>query len=163
MTVATSLASGPPIHPRPDAIRMPSPKHTIWYVQPPHLDVVWPIVERDIARACDETISPADIREWLDASRAMLWMVTLSETDDYVACAVTRRHEKDGRAWLEVVTLGGRDFAGWSGDLQATLEDTARRNDCAAIVVHVRRGLAKWLRDLGYRERAVLMEYTIDG
>lgn len=131
------------------------------YVQGQDVDLVWPELFPMLEPACDETITPRDLYEMIAGGTALAWI--MSDDDGIMAACVTRVLEKGGNVWLDVVALGGRDWDRWGATLHVELERYARESGCAAMTAHVRRGLTKWLRPLGWRERQVHMECPIDG
>lgn len=146
-----------------EAIRLPDPSDTIdlRYVQGDDIDAIWSHVFAMIEPACDETLTPSDLYDMLVENKAIAWL--LFEDDKPLACAVTSVRERHGNKWLDVMTIGGRDWAKWAPMLNVELERYARQVGCDAVTAHVKRGLEKWLHRLGWRVRQVHMEYRIDG
>ena len=137
---------------------VPRGTYTISYVPAEYIDQIWPKVFEMVASACDMTLTPNNVYDSVKENRAVLWLV-LDKSGAIVATLVTQCRQKAGNSWLEVLTMGGRDFQAWSPVMQAVLQDTSERNGCDLMRAHCRRGVAKWLKSLGWREKQVVMEY----
>lgn len=144
------------------AAAQPSPTYEIRYIHGPDVAAAWRDVHGMVATACDETLTARDVYERVEAGDGVLWVVVDGDGEP-VAVASTCVHEKGGHRWLDVMTIGGSDWAGWATELNAAFESYARNHECDAITAHVRRGLERWLARLGWRVRQVHMEYRIDG
>lgn len=125
------------------------------------LENVWQDFYPFIAQACDETLRSRDIFELVSEGKALLWIVR--DPSGVIAIASTRRIEKHGNTWLDVMTIGGKDWKRWAPTLNEQFIHYAKGNECDAITAHVRRGLKRWLEALGWRERQIHMEYRLDG
>lgn len=144
------------------AVKLPEEKPIeVRYVGSETIDQVWNDVFHMVEPACDETITPRDVYDMICENKALVWL--LLEDGEPLAAAVTRQHARHGNTWLDVITVGGRDWHKWAPVLQFELERHAEAIGVDAITAHVRRGLTKWLARLGWRERQVHMEYRIDG
>ena len=133
----------------------------IQYLTRDAIDDAWPEIFSMIERACDHTLTPRDIYQALQDGGALAWVVV--RDGEIIAAATTREHKRHGNVWLDVATLGGEDWHEWGPQLSSELARHAQSIGADAIVAHVRRGLAKWMKEIGWRERQVHMELRTDG
>ena len=125
----------------------------IGYVFGPDVEAVWPQVF--------EQVAAAEIFQGVHDKKAVLWIV--HRETDIVAAAVTQASDHAGARIYHVLALGGSRFADWSERLQDAFVAHSRQRECEMMRCHARRGMAKWLKRLGWRERQVTMEYRDDG
>lgn len=102
-------------------------------------DEDWPAVERD-----------------LTSNDNQLWAVM--EGGDLLAAAVTRVALARNGEVAEVYLIGGSDFPRWIGELDATIETSAREIGCTAMRAYGREGWKKPLAALGWKAKAIAFE-----
>lgn len=127
-------------------------------VHGPLIDRFWAELFPLVVDACDETLTTRDVYAAIHDDNAIAWLI-LDADESIKAAAVTQVLENDAHRWMVVLTLGGQDFAKWSQALQAEFEQYAAETGCQFIRAQCRRGMAKWLKRLGWRERIVTMEW----
>ena len=133
--------------------------YIVEYVLAQDLPDVWPFVYESLARACDRTMAPIDIYRAVEAKQAVLWLVLTSDRC-IAASLVTRMQEKGSDRWMEVLAMGGENFKGWAQAMQKVLEDTLHNNGGSVMRAYCKRGVARMLKPLGWKERQVIMEWN---
>jgi hypothetical protein len=133
-------------------------------VDPAEVGPVWPLVADLIASALDRGGGLTDFamvaRAVLDG-RWLLWLAQDRPPTDTTpasytfAVAVTSLATANGKKFCTVVACGGRDLDLWY-DLIERIEDFARDEGCASVVIQGRRGWARVLT--GYEPIATIME-----
>lgn len=117
------------------------------------IDTLWPFVEDFLQSALDQgqgEFELEDIHLCLITGLMRLW-IAYDINGNIVASATTEIKQFPRKKVCFVVLLGGKDIDDWlHGSL--ALEQWARENGADAIVAYTRRGLAKKLKDHGYRE-----------
>lgn len=92
----------------------------------------------------------------LQANDHQLWAVM--EGGDLLAAAVTRiALARDGEV-AEVYLVGGHDFETWIGELDATIEASARDIGCIGMRAYGREGWRKTLKSQGWTVKALAFE-----
>ncbi len=87
-----------------------------------------------------------------------LWAV--HEGGTVKAGIVLERHKRKRGTALIVVLVAGRGFHEWSETVMALLEDYRVLIGAYTIEAVARAGMEKWLRELKWRPKAVVMEYS---
>lgn len=138
------------------------PMHHLGYIIGPQIEQVWPHVVELVAAACDVTLTPADVLASISERRACMWLV--EDVDgEILACMVTRVASNGDRRWLEVLTIAGSGWASWIAEIQAALERYAEQERCECIRATCRPGLERWMNEIGWRKRQIIMECPING
>lgn len=135
-----------------------APEVDLFHVEPGHVFGIWKQVLPHIESACDDTVTPDEILRWIQSGQASLWVVVDADGEIEASC-VHRVCDDGGRRWLDVVTVGGKNFKRWSRELQRALEAAVTGNGCEGMQAECRRGMAKWLAGLGWREHQVRMRW----
>lgn len=130
------------------------------YVTGPDVVRVWALVGPHVVMALDDTLTEKEVYESIMERSAEMWIVHGRESGVPVATLVARPNQRGERRVLEVLTVGGSGFGEWSEVLQSILQRRMRELECEAMRAWCRRGMAKWLRALGWKERQVVMEWT---
>lgn len=134
------------------AVKLPQMFH-VEHVASENVRDVWAYIYQDVARACDDTLTPEEVLDALSSKRATLWLIF--EGEHIIASLVTQARIRNGNTRLEVLTVGGSKFNEWAPIMQDILQDM----DYPKMRAYCRRGMAKWLKQLGWREVQVVMEY----
>lgn len=137
----------------------------IYEVAEADVDAVFPSIARRAAVALRhvgaDDLTVAGLREALIDGRFVLWVVVEEET--IIAFVVLNVVDRPEGRTLIVVLVAGVRFAEWAAEVQRLLEEFmgiigARRMESCS-----RKGMEKWLRGLGWRPRAVIMEFKRHG
>lgn len=125
------------------------------------VDAVWPKIDAMVTRGLeaihDDTTTSALLREGVRHGRLVLWIV--HSGDEIVAAIVLNIVKRFGGPVLLVVMIAGRDFEAWAPQVQQLLQDYRQLIGATRIESVSRPGMEKWMRRLGWRRRAVMMEW----
>ncbi len=127
-------------------------------------DQLWEEVEPFIAPALmhggASACAPPDIRRAILRRDMQLWLV-LCEADQIVAVATTETVQYPRHVAVRVVTVGGKDMAGWAPVLDECFERFAVQVHAPYIEAYVRPGLVKTLAPLGYYKACTVVERRV--
>lgn len=88
-----------------------------------------------------------------------LWAV--HEGQDVIAVLVLQAVRRADGLVLLVVLMAGRDFASWCERANGLLQEYAELMGAVRIESTSRKGAAKWLEQLGWKPRTIIMEKSI--
>lgn len=131
-------------------------------VPPKQLPLVWPqispLAEKGLAQIREDELTAEDIRQRVADGRYVLWVAHDNET---VAGAVIFNviERRRGRV-LFIVLVAGRRFNEWAPTMQERLQDVMGMTGAVRMESHSRIGMEPWMNKLGWRKRAVVMEWT---
>lgn len=112
----------------------------------------WEFVQQYVDAALDHAngeIRAEDVYKQLLAEKMFLFVVGRPLLCGAATCEVVQYAQK---RVIRVVTLGGADFEDWKAQLHKSLTEWAKRIDADGIEAYVRKGMAKVLNELGYRQ-----------
>lgn len=114
------------------------------------------MVRKGLKHGAGDSITEDEILHGLMTGRMQLWAVHKGE--EVIAGLVLQTIEREcGRA-LFIVVMAGRDFAEWSPKVNGLLQDYADLLGAYTIEAMCREGIAKWLKALGWKRKAIKME-----
>lgn len=126
------------------------------------IDILWPRVQGYLQSALDHgqgEYNLEDIRLQLIADMMRLWIVYDSDGEIHAA-AVCEIKQFPQKRICYVVLAGGVEIDNWLHDA-AAVEQWARENGADAVVALTRKGMAKKLREFGYREVYTVVQQDI--
>lgn len=124
-------------------------------IDPKQVSEIWPHVRSLLQEACRRTglNAFADIEAEILAGRSLLWIAWNGSTIESAAATVLINSES-GRVCI-ITVCGGSGIKRWLY-LVGQIEDYAKREGCARVRIHGRKG---WLRVLdGYEQKYVIMD-----
>lgn len=131
-------------------------------VPPLQVDLVWPhvapLAEKGLKQIRDDSLDVADMRERLLDGRFLLWVA--HDAEKIIGALVLNVVERKQGPVLFVVMVAGRRFQEWAPKAQALLQDYMDLIGARKIESYSRVGMEKWMRELGWKKRAVIMEWT---
>lgn len=137
-------------------------EYEISSVSPAHVDLVWPevapLAERGLRQIRDDALTADGIRSAIVEGRYLLWVVHQGE--EVIGVLVLNILQRRSGLVLFVVMVAGREFQKWAPKAQSLLRDFMDLTGAVKIESHSRPGMEAWMRELGWRKRAVIMEYT---
>lgn len=119
---------------------------------------VAPLAAKALRRIREDNLTPEIMLQRVLEGRYLMWAVTCSGgalTGVLLLEVVKRRR---GRVLMVVLVAGAR-FTGWAPAVQPLLQDFAAIVGARKIESHSRPGMEAWMRELGWRKRAVIMEW----
>jgi len=129
-------------------------------VAPVNLDFVWrevaPMVERGLRHGAGDSTSPAELRAAIATGKMELWAV--ADGGDIVAIVVLRVVSRVKGVALLVSLVAGRDFDSWGQMISDLVADYAELIGAYTVEATARKGMAKWLAQMGWRQKAIVME-----
>ena len=129
-------------------------------VPPEQLDFVWlqvrPMIRRGLKYGAGDSVSEAEIYTDIAEGKMLLWAV--HSGDHVIAVLVLQVAQRARGLALIVILAAGRDFWSWSYKVQDIIVDYAELIDAYTIEAVARDGMAKWLKELGWKKKAVIME-----
>ena len=132
----------------------------LYAINPAQLDMYWGAVEPFIALAMD--FSPFEdvqtVYDALDKEQAQLWVIW--DRGKIVAAVVTRLEITKTGNYCNIWACAGKGFAHWV-HLIREIEDWARKEGCTAIYETGRPGLARKLKQLGYKPTHIRLEKAL--
>lgn len=127
------------------------------------IDRVWPEIEEFLDFAEERSHGALTAENIRDAvrERDMQAMVAVDERDDIIGVAITElRVSLSGMRVLHIVALGGKRWNEWQEEGDRVLREWARSVEAPVVQLLGRRGWARQLAPLGWKEDAVMM--TLD-
>ena len=144
-------------------IKMPTPAEPpafeLSYVHGPSIANIWPVFAPMLAPALEDVTTLQDVFEQIYNGHAVLWVVCQDGAEPKAVLVARKRANGPEETALEVVATGGSAFSEWSPMVQEALERIMRDTGCSLMRATCRRGMAKWLKDLNWRERYIVMEW----
>lgn len=129
-------------------------------VPPEQIDYVWaqvePMVERGLAEAAGDSLSPDYLKASIKRGDSLLWAVHEGMNVIAVVALDVVRHP--AKTTVLVVLIAGERFRDWSEKVQTLLREFAALVGADTIEAVVRDGMTKWLAPMGWRRKATLME-----
>lgn len=123
---------------------------------------VWPAIEPMIARALrhgqGDNTTPEYVLAAILQGNCMLWIA--HEGSDIFGCCVFRIQEHDvcRKIWIDFVA--GRDLNRWYHQVHELLLDYVELIGAKCIEGSCRPGMAKFLKKMGAKQKAIIMEST---
>jgi hypothetical protein len=126
------------------------------------IEGLWSLIFPHLSKASEYTFGryePEDIFEYVISGDAHLWVAF---DDGYiVGITVTRLWEYPRKKCLDVMFLGGEDWADWKDIMFDTLQRWARDSGCAAIEASGRVGFARVFKSRGYTPLWQVFEFPV--
>lgn len=124
------------------------------------LEHVWPQIEpavvRGLRHGAGDSTSADEIFGAIANGSMLLWVV--HDGSDIIAAIVLQVVKRESGLALVVVLVAGRDFWKWADRVQQLILEYAELIGAYTIEAVARDGMAKWLRQLGWRKKATIME-----
>ncbi len=137
-----------------------SADYSVSRVEPQSIDVVWPqiapMVRRGLRHGAGDSITEEQILHELYAGQMELWAV--HDGEEIIAGLVLQIIQRSKGPALIVIFQAGRDFARWSERVNSLIRDYADLIGAYTVEAVCRKGAAKWLKELGWTEKAITME-----
>lgn len=134
--------------------------YSVSAVPPEMVDAVWPgvlpMIRRGISRVSGGDLTPETIRTAVISGDMHMWAI--HENDEVAAVVVFRILQRLHGRVLYVVMLAGRDMDNWIHELIRLLMDFKDIAGAMSMQATCRLGLAKYLADLGWKRKAIIME-----
>lgn len=146
-------------------LESPSEQFTVVQIMPEDWEKAEPMFElkKRFQRALDHGLCVIDATHLEDLvleRNAQAWAVM--EGLDMVAVAATEVRGFPLYRALNIYALEGSRFDEWSPLLDSKFKKFARLMSCDVIECYVRKGLAKKLRSLGYKEATVVVSKPVE-
>ena len=124
----------------------------------------WAIYGPWIMATMEHDLEPIDAVETMRRLRGESWICLIANIDGELAgiaiCALV--FPQGGKA-LEVKALAGDSFDVWIDQMWHSIRATAASQNCKRVFLKGRMGWKKKLNRLGFKARAITMEYRING
>lgn len=128
-------------------------------VDPRMIDRFWPLAEPLLKPAMEWGLTDeAKIVRELWVANALLWLAW--DGTEVLAAAITTINSSNGKKFCTIVACGGHHMEQW-GFLVGKLEEFAKKEGCASIVIYGRKGWGKKLPEYGLR--GVILERDLNG
>ena len=140
------------------ALELPSVEMS--YVPPVLVAQVWAsqidLIERGMAKGQSDWESADDLLGDILARKSQLWAA--HRDGDVIAIAVIAVRSKKGITKLFVQLIAGTDSPQWADLLQSNLLRMKDKIGADCIEASCRPGLAKYLKNVGWSQKAIIME-----
>jgi len=132
------------------------------YVERDELDMVWPSIEMQVARALHRGTRADSVGSVYRAlQEGLMGLVVFVRDGGIVGFAIAKVVEHDKVTALQVVAAGGQDYESWETEMDRILVSWAENNACDRIESFSRLGSEKILHRLGYKTLCVVMAKEI--
>jgi len=130
-----------------------------YLVQPKDVHRIWEHVEPLIQEAINSIkeneklhyLTTADFRKWFHEAIAQLFIITKDKQLKLIACTEIADH--GGRfKIMHCMLISGKELNLCYEELQRVTEAFARKEECMRMVMHTRKGMAKYLSLLDWIE-----------
>lgn len=124
----------------------------------------WKHGEAFIKRALDHAngeLTHEDIRTACERRDMQLWMIATK--DAVVGALSTEIVQYPQKRMVRVVTVAGKGFEEWAGEMNKILDEWGRAQGCKGIEAYVRSGFVKKLAHYGYVKKYEMVSKEING
>lgn len=116
-------------------------------------------IEKALSKGQGDSTTPQLVYHELLEDRMQMWVI--HDEDHYKACAIVSLFDGPTRK-LIVEVLAGHNLKQWAADLNQVLADARDLLGAKCVEASCRPGLAEFLKGLGWKQKAVIME-LLDG
>lgn len=117
---------------------------------------VLPMVRRGLKHGAGDSTSEQEIISSVLSGQMTMWAV--HDGDEITATVILQAIPRSKGTALLVVLVAGRDFKTWGERVQSLIQDYSELIGAYTIEAVARDGMAKWLKEMGWRRKATIME-----
>lgn len=129
-------------------------------VYPDALEFVWPQIEPKVLKSLEhgagDSLSIEKIKTAILSGDMELWAV--HEDRDVSAGIILQALQRDKGIALYVVLVAGEGWTKSASQVNQKLKEYAQEIGAYTVEATCRKGMARWLEELGWKEKAILME-----